>query len=127
MDNKTTEMGTPKLSIIEEGTELRGALSSGFPLLVRGAVHGEVTCPALSVAPQGSVSGQVRAGLIESTGSVAGELEAEVVRLSGKVGDDTVVRARSLEVRLASDDAMVLRFGEARLEVGEAPATPEKR
>lgn len=118
-DKKTTEIS--RLTLIEEGTELKGSVSSSCPVVVRGRIAGEVSTPALTVAPSGAVAGRVKVGTIVSTGEISGEIEADHASLSGRVNDDTVIRARTLEVKLASEGRMTVTFGEARLEIGDEP------
>ena len=113
-------------TIVEEGTEFKGSMTSTCPVVVRGKVHGELTAPSLSVAPTGLVKGKAKVASIESLGELSGEFDADTVKLSGRVSDDTVIRARNLEVRLVSENKMVVTFGESRLEVGEAPTPPAR-
>lgn len=118
-DNKTTEIS--RLTVVEEGTELKGSITSSCPVVVRGKVSGELTSPALTVAPSGVVSGRVKVGTIVSSGEISGEIEADHANLSGRVADDTVIRAHTLEVKLSSEGRMTVSFGEARLEIGKEP------
>jgi cytoskeletal protein CcmA (bactofilin family) len=124
-DARTTEMSATKLTVVEEGTEFRGSMSSSCPVLVKGRLQGEVSTPALTVTPSGGVSGRVKVGVLESQGELTGDFEADEARVSGRVNDETVIRAKSLEVKLSSDGQMVVTFGETRLEVGDAPTAPE--
>jgi cytoskeletal protein CcmA (bactofilin family) len=101
-------------------------MTSSCAVVVRGRLQGELSTPALSVAPSGAVQGRARVGTIDSSGQLSGEFDAESVRLSGVVSDDTVIRAKTLEVKLASDSKMVVTFGESRLEVGDAPSAPKR-
>jgi cytoskeletal protein CcmA (bactofilin family) len=117
--------GSNKTTVIEEGTEFKGSMTSSCAVVVRGKVQGELTTPALTVAPSGVVSGRARVGAIESQGQLSGEFDADSVKLSGVVMDDTLIRAKVLEVKLTSDKKMVVSFGESRLEVGEAPSPPK--
>ena len=118
-DKKTTEIS--RMTLIEEGTELKRSVSSSCPGLIRGRVAGDVAAPSLTVAPSGAVSGRVKVGTMVSTGEISGEIEADNASLSGRVNDETVIRARTLEVKLASEGRMTVTFGEARLEIGDAP------
>lgn len=118
--------GPVPATVIEQGTELKGSMTSSCPVIVRGRIQGELSTPTLTVAPSGAVHGRARVGAIESQGELAGEFEADTVRLSGRVADNTVIRAKNLEVRLASENQMTVTFGESRLEVGEAPVPPAK-
>lgn len=117
-------MSDEKKTLVEEGTELKGSISSKCPIVVRGKIEGDLAAPALTISESGAVHGQVKVGQLVSQGEIAGELDAESVTLSGTVKDNTIVRAKTLEVRLTSGGAskMQVVFGETTLEVGEAPA-----
>ena len=106
-------------TLVEEGTQFKGSLSSNCPIEVKGRIEGDVTAPALSVALGGAVHGKVKVGEIRSQGELAGEFDADVVVLSGTIKDNTVIRAKSLEVKLTSATSkMQVIFGECELEVG---------
>ncbi|MFO0550616.1 MAG: polymer-forming cytoskeletal protein [Polyangiaceae bacterium] len=111
-----------RLTVVEEGTEFRGSITSSCALLVRGRISGDVNSPGLTVTPTGVVTGKVKVGTLSSQGEIMGEFEAEQATLSGKVSDETVIRAKSLEVKLTADAKMTVTFGETRLEVGDDPA-----
>lgn len=111
-----------KKTLIEDGTEFRGAFTSDCPVVVSGKVNGEVAAPSLTVTRSGMVHGKVRVKDITCEGEVAGEFDAETVRLSGRVNDGTVIRAKSLEVTLAAEKGQLqVTFGECMLEVGDEP------
>ena len=116
-------------TLVEEGTQFKGSLSSNCPIEVKGRIEGDVTAPALSVALGGAVHGKVKVGEIRSQGELAGEFDADIVVLSGTIKDNTVIRAKSLEVKLASANSkMQVIFGECELEVGsEQPAKMEAK
>ena len=108
-----------KKTLVEEGTQFKGSLSSDCPIEVKGRVEGDLTAPALFVSASGAVHGHVKVGEMRSEGELAGEFDADVVQLSGKVKDNTVIRAKSLEVKLAPPSGkMQVIFGECELEVG---------
>jgi cytoskeletal protein CcmA (bactofilin family) len=111
-------------TLVDEGTQLKGALSSDCPIEVKGRVEGEVAAPSLFVSSTGSMQGRVKVSELHSEGELAGEFDAEVVQLSGSVKDNTVIRAKSLEVKLTPRDGkMQVIFGECELQVGnEQPA-----
>jgi len=121
-------MNDPKnrRTLVEEGTQFKGALSSDCPIDVRGRIEGDLIAPALAVSPSGAVHGRVKVGEIRSQGELAGEFDADVVQLSGTVRDNTVIRAKSLEVKLApATGKMQVIFGECQLEVGgDQPEKP---
>jgi cytoskeletal protein CcmA (bactofilin family) len=111
--------GTKK-TLVEEGTQFKGALSSSCPIEVKGRVEGDLQAPSLAVSATGAVKGKVKVGEMRSEGEIAGEFDADVVQLSGTVKDNTVIRAKSLEVKLAaSDGKLQVVFGECELEIGE--------
>jgi cytoskeletal protein CcmA (bactofilin family) len=110
-------------TLVEEGTQFKGSLSSKCPIEVKGRVEGDLQAPSLTVSSKGAVHGKVKVEELLSEGEIAGEFDADVVRLSGVVKDNTVIRAKSLEVKLtpANGGRMQLIFGECALEVGDAP------
>jgi cytoskeletal protein CcmA (bactofilin family) len=119
---------TDKKTIIEEGSEVRGTLTSSCGVIVRGRLDGEIETPSLSVSASGAVHGRAKVGEVESQGELSGEFDADVVRLAGTIRDNTVIRARSLEVKLeAGTGKMQVMFGECELAVGDEPADEIKR
>src|SRR5689334_11121725 len=113
---------TGKHTLVEEGTEFKGTMSSNCPIVVMGKVEGDVAGPEIHVSPTGVIAGNVKVKELRSEGEVAGEVEAETVRISGKVRDRTVIRARTLEVSLAAEKGgMQVVFGECELAVGDEP------
>jgi len=124
MDNnhKSGDLGG-KRTLVEEGTQFKGSLSSSCPIVVKGRIDGDVSAPSLQVSGTGAVHGKVKVGMIESEGELSGEFDADVVQLSGVVKDKTVVRAKSLEVKLApATGRMQVVFGECMLDVGDMPS-----
>jgi cytoskeletal protein CcmA (bactofilin family) len=117
--------GGPR-TLVEEGTQFKGSLTSKCPIEVKGRVEGDLTAPALTVSTTGAVHGKAKVGELHSQGELAGEFEADVVILSGTVKDNTIVRAKSLEVKLTSADSrMQVMFGECALEIGDMPVREE--
>jgi len=116
-------------TLVEEGTQFKGSLSSDCPIEVKGRIEGDLAAPALSVSGSGAVHGKVKVGELHSQGELAGEFDADVVQLSGTVKDNTVIRAKSLEVKLApANGKMQVIFGECELEVGsEQPAKEQAK
>jgi cytoskeletal protein CcmA (bactofilin family) len=116
IDKETTHR---RKTLVEEGTQFKGSLSSDCPIEVKGRIEGDLTAPALAVSLSGAVHGHVKVGEMRSEGELAGEFDADVVQLSGTVKDNTVIRARTLEVKLAPPKGkMQVIFGECELEVG---------
>jgi len=111
-----------KHTLVEEGTELKGTITSNVPIVVMGKVDGEVTAPVVQVSASGVVAGKVKVSELRSSGEVAGEIEAETVHIAGRVRDKTVIRARTLEVSLSRDKGGIeVLFGECELNIGDAP------
>jgi len=116
-------MDNAKKTLVEEGTQFKGSLSSSCPIVVKGKVEGDLTAPSLHVSDSGAVHGKVKVGEIHSQGELSGEFDADVVQLSGTVKDKTVVRAKSLEVKLApATGKMQVVFGDCTLDVGDMPS-----
>jgi cytoskeletal protein CcmA (bactofilin family) len=123
MDNLKNGDLSGRRTLVEEGTQFKGSLSSSCPIVVKGRIDGDVSAPSLQVSSTGSVHGKVKVGEMESQGELAGEFDADVVQLSGTVRDKTVVRAKSLEVKLApTTGKMQVVFGECVLDVGDMPS-----
>jgi cytoskeletal protein CcmA (bactofilin family) len=113
---------TGKHTLVEEGTEFTGKMSSSCPIVVMGKVEGDITGPVIHITPTGVVSGVVKVKQLRSDGELAGEVEADTVEISGRVRDRTVIRARSLEVSLSvTKGGMQVVFGECELAVGDEP------
>jgi cytoskeletal protein CcmA (bactofilin family) len=113
-------------TLVEEGTQFKGSLTSDCPIEVKGRVEGDLTAPALSVSTSGAVHGKVKVSEMKSQGELAGEFDADVVQLSGTVKDNTVIRAKSLEVKLTpANGKMQVIFGECELEVGTEQAAKD--
>lgn len=114
---------TGKHTLVEEGTEFKGTMSSSCPIVVMGKVEGDVAGPVIHVTPSGVVAGVVKVKDLHSAGELAGEVEAETVQISGRVRDRTVIRARSLEVSLSTEKGgMQVVFGECELAIGDEPS-----
>jgi cytoskeletal protein CcmA (bactofilin family) len=132
MSNEKSAVGG-KRTLVEEGTEFKGSLSSNCPVEVKGSVDGQLSAPSLTVSSTGSVRGKVKVAELRSEGELAGEFDAEVVKLSGSVKDNTVIRAKSLEVKIASaKGAIQVIFGDCELDIGtdaakEAVAEPAEQ
>jgi cytoskeletal protein CcmA (bactofilin family) len=109
-----------KKTLVEEGTQFKGSLSSNCPVVVRGRIEGDVQAPSLHVSGTGAVHGKVKVDELRSQGEIAGEFDADLVQLSGSVKDNTILRAKSLEVKLTpANGKLQVVFGECTLEVGD--------
>ena len=115
-------MSDGKKTLIEEGTELKGTLTSTCPIVVQGRVEGEMTGPSVEVTETGVLSGKAKVTELRSRGELGGEFDAQVVELSGRVRDKTIIRAESLEVSLRRSEGRIeMVFGDCELAVGDAP------
>jgi cytoskeletal protein CcmA (bactofilin family) len=119
-------MSNTKVTVVEEGTEFKGTLSSSCPVDVRGRVEGELSTPALTVSASGAVHGRAKVGSVRSEGEISGEFEADSVELAGRVRDNTVIRARSLEVKLERARGLQVMFGECELSIGDEPTEHDR-
>ncbi len=120
-------MADTKKTLIEEGTEFKGTLTSSCAIVVMGKVEGEMKGPSVEVTETGVLSGKAKVTELRSRGELSGEFDAEVVELSGRVRDKTVIRAKSLEVKLSSETGKLqVMFGECELSVGNPPPKPEE-
>ena len=111
-----------KHTLVEEGTEFKGSLTSRCPIVVMGKVEGDITGPIIHVTATGVVAGNVKVQELRSEGELAGEVQADTVRIAGRVRDKTVIRARVMEVSLTADKGgMEVVFGECELAIGDEP------
>jgi cytoskeletal protein CcmA (bactofilin family) len=116
------KMGDTKKTLIEEGTEFKGTLTSTCAIVVMGRVEGDMKGPSVEVTETGVLSGKAKVTELRSRGELSGEFDAELVELSGRVRDKTVIRAKSLEVSLQrAEGGIEMVFGDCELAVGEAP------
>jgi cytoskeletal protein CcmA (bactofilin family) len=115
-------MTDAKKTLIDEGTELKGMITSTCAIVVMGRVEGEMKGPSVEVTETGVLSGKAKVTELRSRGELSGEFDAEVVELSGRVRDKTVIRAKSLEVSLRrAEGGIEMVFGDCELAVGDAP------
>lgn len=111
-----------KVTVVEEGTEFQGTLTSSCPIDVRGRVEGELRTPSLTVSASGAVHGRAKVGEVRSQGEISGEFDADKIELAGVVRDKTIIRARSLDVKIgAQRGKLQIVFGECELSVGDEP------
>src|SRR5215471_568766 len=108
-------MSEAKKTLIEEGTEFKGTLTSSCAIVVMGRVEGDMTGPSVEVTESGVLCGKAKVTELRSRGELAGEFDAEVVELAGRVRDKTLIRAKSLEVSLQRTE------GRVEMAVGDAP------
>jgi Polymer-forming cytoskeletal len=102
-----------KQTLIEQGTEFKGVMTSTCPVVVNGRIEGET----------GTAVGVIKAERLSSRGSLSGNIDAGDLYLSGTVGSKTVIKARNLEVKLTPEQGrMELTFGECILDVGDEPS-----
>jgi len=104
-----------RTTTVEDGTKIKGSLSSSVPVVVHGTVEGDVESPAVTISGMGSVSGVVVTSTLKSVGKVAGDLDVDQATVAGTVAVGTVLRAQSMELKLeaASNKKVELRFGTA--------------
>ena len=123
-----SDVKSDKKTFVEEGTQFKGTMTSTCAVVVRGVVEGDLSAPSLVISDTGAVRGKVKAQELTSLGEIAGEFDADVVNLSGRVRDNTIIRAKTLEVRLSTEEGkMQVVFGEAHLDVGDAPKDAQHR
>jgi cytoskeletal protein CcmA (bactofilin family) len=118
MSEQSGAPGAGKATVVEEGTTLKGSLSSSCAVNILGKIDGEVTGPLVEVASSGSIRGTVKATTIRSRGELSGRFEADEIELAGRVLDDTVIKAKVLQL---APGASGIVFGACQLEIGDAP------
>src|SRR4029079_16834241 len=115
-------MSETKKTLIEEGTELKGTLTSTYPIVVIGRVDGELTGPSVEVTESGTLCGKAKVTELRSRGELAGEFDAQVIELAGRVRDKTLIRAQAMEISLKRTDGRIeMVFGDCELAIGDAP------
>jgi cytoskeletal protein CcmA (bactofilin family) len=101
-------------TLVEDGTKIKGSLSSTVPVLVHGIIEGDLESPAVTVSATGSVSGMVLTKALSSVGKIAGEFDVDRATVAASVAVKTVVRAQEMDFKLDAKDAgkkIELRFG----------------
>lgn len=115
-------ISSAKKTLVEEGTQFKGTMTSTCPVTVNGRIEGELSAPRLDVTSTGVVVGKIKADRLTSRGQLSGNIDAGDLTLSGTVGSNTVIRAKNLEVKLSpSAGRMQVTFGECTLDVGDEP------
>ncbi len=113
-----------KRTVIENGTEFDGSITSECAILLSGKVKGELSAPTLEVSSSGTLDGQVVVTELRSEGEISGDIEAETIELSGSVSDQTVIKANTLEVKLNQPgNGLQVTFGNCELQVGQDAKT----
>src|SRR5262245_32534414 len=116
------EMADTKKTLIEEGTEFKGTLTSNCPIVVMGKVEGDMKGPSVEVTESGVLSGKAKVKELHSRGELSGEFDADLVELAGRVRDKTIIRAKSLEINLQrAEGGIEMVFGDCELNIGDAP------
>lgn len=113
-------MNNPKATqqtLVEDGTKIKGSLSSTVPVLVHGTVEGDLESPAVTVSATGSVSGMVVTSALQSVGKIAGDFDVDKATVAGAVAVKTVIRASDMDFKLETKEPnkkLELRFGTAK-------------
>jgi cytoskeletal protein CcmA (bactofilin family) len=117
-----------KQTLVEEGTQFNGTLTSNCQVVVNGTIDGEIQAPELRVSASGVVLGSIKAHKLRAEGVLGGSIDAVDVYLSGTVRSNTIIRASKLEAKLATEQGRLeVTFGECLLEIGEDPALAHGR
>jgi cytoskeletal protein CcmA (bactofilin family) len=111
-----------KKTVIDEGTDFKGTLTSSHPVVARGRIEGEVNGPALEVTVGGVVIGKAKVTELRSSGELSGTFEAEEAILAGLVRAGTVITADAVEVAGAD---VPLALEDCELRVG-TPASADE-
>jgi cytoskeletal protein CcmA (bactofilin family) len=122
MERRGARPSIEKKTVIDEGTEFKGTLTSTHPVVARGRIEGEVNGPALEVAEGGVVVGKAKVTELRSSGELSGRFEAEEASLAGLVRAGTVIVAEAVEV---ADSDVPLALEDCELHVGKPPSADE--
>jgi cytoskeletal protein CcmA (bactofilin family) len=124
MERRGARIVVEKRTVIDEGTEFKGSLTSSHPVLARGRIEGDLSGPALEVASTGVVVGKAKVTELHSSGELSGTFEAEEAMLAGRVRDGTVIVAEAVEV--AGENAEIpLVLEDCELRIGHPPSVDE--
>ena len=98
MTKPSTPAGPKSNSIIDEWLTMRGDLESEGDILVKGRIHGNVTCKLLIIDEKASVEGGVVAEEAVVRGATTGTIRANRVRLESTARVDSEIFHRSFSV-----------------------------
>ena len=98
MTKPSSAPGPTSNSIIDEWLTMRGDLESEGDILVKGRIHGNVTCKLLIIDEKASVEGGVVAEEAVVRGATTGTIRANRVRLEGTARVDSEIFHRSFSV-----------------------------
>ena len=85
-----------KPSIISEGFELIGDITSTGGLHVEGKIHGKINVDNVTIGAKGSVKGSIRCNALNIKGTFDGEATCDMLNLSGNAVVNGDVQYRSL-------------------------------
>ena len=81
MSNTHRPSSAPRHTVVEEGTEFKGMLTSSCPIDVRGRSEGDRATRALTVSASGAVLWRAQGGSVRTEGALSGEFVADKVEL----------------------------------------------
>src|ERR1700754_3122506 len=81
-----------KQTVVEEGTRLKGSLTSTCRILVQGSIEGEGSGPAITVGATGEPSGTTTSGALKSEGKISGTFDVDTAEVGGVVAKNTILR-----------------------------------
>lgn len=85
-----------KPSIISEGFELIGDITSTGGLHVEGKIHGKIDVDNVTIGAKGSVKGSIRCNALNIKGNFDGEATCDTLNLSGNAVVNGDIQYRSL-------------------------------
>src|SRR6267143_1079793 len=103
---------TGKHTLVEEGTEFKGTMSSSCPIVVMGKVEGDVTGPVIHITPSGVVSGVVKVKQLRSDGELAGDEPNKEAAVAAALAAPAVAAAASAEPKPSGKPAAATAAGE---------------
>lgn len=109
-------------SIINEWLTMRGDLESEGDILVKGKVHGNITCKLLIVDVDALIEGGIRAEEVVVRGRTKGTIEANKVRLEKTANVDSEISHQTFSAEEGARIKGALKYRDEPVAVGNKEA-----
>lgn len=109
-------------SIINEWLTMRGDLESEGDILVKGKVHGNITCKLLIVDVDALIEGGIRAEEVVVRGRTKGTIEANKVRLEKSANVDSEISHQTFSAEEGARIKGALKYRDEPVAVGNKEA-----
>jgi cytoskeletal protein CcmA (bactofilin family) len=109
-------------SIINEWLTMRGDLESEGDILVKGKVHGNITCKLLIVDIDALIEGGIRAEEVVVRGRTKGTIEANKVRLEKSANVDSEISHQTFSAEEGARIKGALKYRDEAIAINKQPA-----